>query len=308
MSELNPSPCCTPGVHGKAKPRPPKITASETSNINLVPISGGLFRMGCDDSPHPEDGEGPSRDVIVDDFLIAPMATTNEEFAHFVDVTQYRTEAEIAGASWVFDPNQSGAGERLPHAPWWRYAVGASWKNPHGHDTLPEPRHPVVQVSHRDALAYAKWTQSRLPTEAEWEYAARGGLEGAPFPWGNTLQPLQQHRCNIWQGRFPHENSTRDGYMYTAPVDSFEPNGYHLYNMTGNTWEWVADRFTRLHSPKLSRNPTGPLSGQRYVMKGGSFLCHDSYCKRYRTSSRTANLPNARAANLGFRIARSIAL
>ena len=288
---------CVPGFAGSV--------GESREHPELVEIPAGCFLMGADNAPHPEDGEGPIREVALSGFTIAQWATTNAEFAAFVEATGYQTEAERAGGAFVFVPH--GQVERdnyLEHAPWWSFVHGASWRNPAGPGSLPVSDHPVVQVAYHDALAYANWMDARLPTEAEWEYAARGGLEQQPYPWGEDLLADGAHRCNIWQGEFPHTNTGEDGFSGTAPARSFEPNGFGLYNMAGNIWEWCADRFTRLHGPQRLKNPQGPLSGKRFVMKGGSHLCHASYCYRYRTSSRTANLPNNSASHTGFRIAR----
>ena len=161
-----------------------------------------------------------------------------------------------------------------------------------------------MHVSHNDALAYCAWAGVRLPSEAEWEFAARGGLVGAPFPWGDEIEPGGEHRMNVWQGDFPVLNTGEDGYLGTAPVDSFEPNGYGLHNMTGNVWEWTADWFDRewyARAPALS--PLGPESGTARVTRGGSYICHASYCRRYRVSARSANMPEDATGNIGFRVA-----
>ena len=165
--------------------------------------------------------------------------------------------------------------------------------------------HPVTHISFEDALAYCAWSGCRLPTEAEWEFAARGGLDAQPYPWGAELKPFGQHRANIWQGDFPDHNTCEDGHLGTAPVTTYQPNEFGFYNMTGNVWEWTMDRFTNLHSPRTVRNPVGPLNGKARVGKGGSYLCHASYCYRYRTSSRQALLPDTVAGNIGFRVAAS---
>jgi len=165
----------------------------------------------------------------------------------------------------------------------------------------------VVQVSWHDAMAYAAWAGKRLPTEAEWEYAARGGLAGCRFPWGHELEPEGKHRMNVWQGVFPSSNSEADGYYGTAPARSFRANGYGLYNMTGNVWEWCWDWFdvnTYRTSPRTV--PRGPDQGDRRLMRGGSYLCHASYCNRYRTDARSSNPPDSATTNLGFRCVRDV--
>jgi hypothetical protein len=161
----------------------------------------------------------------------------------------------------------------------------------------------VTHIARQDALAFCQWSGARLPTEAEWEYASRGGLAHQPFPWGIELEPDGVHRCNVWQGNFPTYNSLADGYDSTAPVTAYKPNGLGFYNMTGNVWEWMADRFTTLHPPRHTCNPKGPLNGSAFVAKGGSYLCHASYCARYRTSSRQSLSADTTTGNLGFRVA-----
>ncbi|MGB1010447.1 MAG: formylglycine-generating enzyme family protein [Thiolinea sp.] len=277
--------------------------------IGWVNIPAGTFSMGSAKSPYPEDGESPVRSVTLDSFKISSCAVSNSAFSAFIAATGYVTDAERKGHSFVFvDEYKPGSGadkvESLPHAPWWLQVPGVSWRYPYGDDAEALPDYPVVHVSYHDALAYCHWAQCRLPTEAEWEYAARGGLEGKVFPWGDVLEPKGEHRSNVWQGVFPKHNTATDGYAGLAPVNSFPANGYGLYNMTGNVWEWCADRFSRLHGPQALQNPRGPLSGSKFVMKGGSFLCHHSYCMRYRVAARTSNVPEATALNIGFRVVK----
>jgi len=168
--------------------------------------------------------------------------------------------------------------------------------------------HPVVHVSWNDAAAYAAWASKQLPTEAQWEYAARGGLEQRLYPWGDELTPQGKHRCNIWQGQFPVEDTAADGFSGTCPVDAFPPNKYGVYSTTGNVWEWCADWFNiNFSSTTILHNPSGPAIGQTKVMKGGSFLCHESYCNRYRVAARTANTPDSSASNIGFRCVKNLA-
>ena len=300
--------CCVPrsGEFGDTSDLQTEPQADEPREpfLDLVTLPGGWFVMGANDGPHPEDGEGPPREVFVDPFSIAPTTVTNEAFAAFVAETGYRTVAEEAGHSFVFQdlvcrrhPNPPSAA----HAPWWRLVQGACWHAPEGDGSTTggRPDHPVVHIALRDAIAYCNWSGSRLPTEAEWEFAARGGLEQKPFPWGDAPEPGGKTMSNIWQGSFP-DSGTCSG---TAPAQSFPPNGFGLYNMTGNVWEWTGDRFSRLNSPRPVRNPSGPLNGRGFVAKGGSYLCHPSYCARYRTSSRQALAPDTTAGNVGFRIA-----
>ncbi|GAA5154199.1 formylglycine-generating enzyme family protein [Amycolatopsis dongchuanensis] len=265
----------------------------------LISLPGGTFRMGTEDEDgFPEDHEGPVREVTVGPFAIDAYAVTNARFAEFVDATGYRTEAERFGWTYVFAkfvPAHLRKGAPRPEqTPWWCGVAGAYWRAPEGPGSDVEDRwdHPVVHVSWNDATAYCAWAGRRLPTEVEWEYAARGGLDQARYPWGDELTPDGEHRCNIWQGRFPVHNTEEDGFAGTAPVDAFQPNGFGLYNVSGNVWEWCADWFD-------------PARANR-AMRGGSYLCHDSYCNRYRVAARTANTPDSSSGNLGFRTAADI--
>ena len=265
--------------------------------------------MGSPDGEgYPGDGEGPIHPVTLDAFGIDATPVTNDQFAAFVAATGYRTEAERFGTSAVF--HLAFAGDptdvlgRPPGAPWWLEVRGARWSNPAGPgsnvDGLGD--HPVVHVSHNDALAYCAWSGRRLPTEAEFEYASRGGLQGKKYPWGDDLTPNGLHRANIWQGTFPTRNTLEDGYLTTCPVGTFPPNDYGLYGTSGNVWEWCADWFSPVYyreSP--THNPLGPATGETRVMRGGSYLCHDSYCNRYRVAARTANTPDSSSGNCGFR-------
>ena len=266
----------------------------------LVDLDGGAFLMGSDDPDEvvPGDGEGPAREVFVAPFSIMATAVSVDRFRDFVGATGFMTDAERFGWSFVFAghlaPDHPPT-RALADAPWWRQVHGADWAHPQGPATTTEGKgdHPVVHVSRADALAYCDWAGLRLPTDAEWEFAARGGLEGARYPWGNELTPGGEHRCNIWQGDFPLHDAAEDGHAGTAPVDAFEPNGYGLFNMSGNAWEWCADPFT---APNAA-------SGA-YVVRGGSHLCHRSYCNRYRVSARTGNTPDSSLSHTGFRGAR----
>ncbi|MDD9268903.1 formylglycine-generating enzyme family protein [Paenibacillus sp. MAHUQ-63] len=278
----------------------------------MIYISGGAYLMGTDDQEgFPADGEGPVREVTIKPFYIDPCTVTNREFKQFVDETGYRTEAESFGWSFVFHLFVSEATAQkvksaVQQTPWWWVVEGAYWAHPEGPDSHVEDRwdHPVVHVSYRDALAYCEWSGKRLPTEAEWEFAARGGLVQKRYPWGDELKPGGKHMCNIWQGKFPIKNNASDGYAGTAPVNAFEPNGYGLYNVAGNVWEWCSDWFSPDYHIKGKRvNPQGPPSGQARVMRGGSYLCHKSYCNRYRVAARSKNTPDSSTGNIGFRCA-----
>jgi formylglycine-generating enzyme len=268
---------------------------------SLVALPGGRFLMGSEDEEiNREDGEAPVRAVDVEPFRIAPVAVTNARFAVFVKDTGYVTDAERFGWSFVFHLLIPPAVSRTvtqaaAAAPWWLPVPRAYWRAPEGPGSTigTRPHHPVVHVSWIDAMAFCAWAGARLPTEKEWEYAARGRIAQARYPWGDELTPRGRHRCNIWQGRFPEVNTQEDGYLGTAPVDRYPPNGYGLYNTSGNVWEWTADPFNALaggeHEPR--------------AMRGGSYLCHASYCNRYRVAARTSNTPDSSAGNIGFRIA-----
>lgn len=265
--------------------------------------------MGTDaDEGFAADGEGPVREVHIAPFYIRTTAVTNAEFRTFVRETGYETDAEKYGWSFVFQnflPDRlSKRARRSKSAPWWCARSDARWKWPFGRGSHVGERldHPVVHVSWNDARAYCEWAGTRLPTEAEWEYAARGGLTQKRFPWGDELKPGGDHRCNIWQGSFPEHNTGADGYCYTAPVEAFPPNGYGLYQMSGNVWEWCQDWFSaEYHVDGPRTNPTGPPEGDTKVMRGGSYLCHRSYCNRYRVAARTSNTPDSSTGNMGFR-------
>jgi formylglycine-generating enzyme required for sulfatase activity len=272
----------------------------------MVALPGGAFLMGTDDAEgFPADGEGPVRRVQVPPFWIDRTAVTNAQFAAFVQATGYRTEAERLGWSFVFHLFLTPRARMrvlgsVAQASWWLGVKGATWAKPEGPDSSLRGRrdHPVVHVSWNDATAYCAWAGKRLPTEAEWEYAARGGLEQRRFPWGDELTPDGEHRCNVWQGRFPHVNTAEDGYPGTCPADAFPPNGFGLHNVSGNVWEWCADRWSA--TPHLSP-PGGPPAGEERVIRGGSYLCHHSYCNRYRVAARSKNTPDSSTGNTGFR-------
>ncbi len=283
----------------------------KVSAAAMVRLDGGEFLMGTDDAVgFPADGEGPVRAVTLSPFRIDPTAVSNASFVEFVDATGYLTDAERYGWSFVFGgllpddfPDTRGAAR----APWWRQVFGADWRHPEGPHSSVEARtdHPVVHVSWNDAIAYCAWAGARLPTEAEWEHAARGGLEQSRYAWGDELRSNGRWRCNIWQGTFPSQNTLEDGHLGTAPVDEYEPNGFGLYNACGNAWEWCADWFDpSFHARGPREDPSGPPFGRAKAMRGGSYLCHDSYCNRYRVAARSSNTPDSSTGNIGFRCAR----
>jgi len=287
----------------------PRSIATPDEGAVLL-LDGGAFLMGTNEqNGFPEDGEGPVRRVEISPFRVGPHAVSNAQFSAFIEATGYVTEAERFGWSFVFhllvaDKVLREHSERPDATPWWAPVTGASWRNPEGPGTIVDDRlgHPVVHVSWNDAIAFCEWEGARLPTEAEWEFAARGGLEQRRYPWGDSLTPRNEHRCNIWQGEFPHHNSMEDGHLGTAAVDAYRPNRFGLFNTSGNVWEWCSDWFDRtfhVQGPRVS--PEGPPSGTSRVLRGGSYLCHASYCNRYRVAARSGNTPDSSSGNLGFR-------
>ena len=274
----------------------------------VVQLPGGRARIGTSDTILPMDGEKPPRMQRVGPFAIEQCAVTAKRFAAFVADTGYVTDAEVYGWSYVFHLFLQHPERHLPlhGVEWWRNVGGAMWNAPEGpgSDLTDRLDHPVTHVSHRDALAFAAWAGGRLPTEAEWEYAAQGGLTGARYPWGDKDPDDTKHMpCNIWQGDFPDENTGADGYVATAPAKSYAPNGYGLFNMVGNTWEWTEDRFRIRSLHKAAREHAKMLGNElRYVVKGGSYLCHQSYCYRYRIAARSSNTPDSTTGHTGFRL------
>ncbi|SEO89684.1 Formylglycine-generating enzyme, required for sulfatase activity, contains SUMF1/FGE domain [Amphibacillus marinus] len=284
------------------------ITQSNSTKFSdkLIPIQAGKFIMGTNDlDGFPEDGEGPPHEEVVDSFLMDSYTVTNQEFANFIEATGYQTDAEKYGWSFVFDAlvqdKNSPSTRKLPGLAWWYAVMNAYWYQPEGEGSSIENRldHPVVHVSWNDAQAFAHWANKRLPSEKEWEYAARGGLAQKRYPWGDALTPGGEHYCNIWQGEFPYHNTEADGYLATAPAKSFPPNGYGLYNMSGNVWEWCIDSFTIKGKRDLRRKNSR-------VTRGGSYLCHHSYCNRYRVAARTSNTIDSSSSNIGFRCVKDI--
>ncbi|HEY1545808.1 MAG TPA: formylglycine-generating enzyme family protein [Xanthobacteraceae bacterium] len=298
----------------------------------MVFVPGGTYRMGSD-RHYPE--EAPAHRVTVDGFFIDRTPVTNRAFRRFVNATGYVTLAEIQpdakdypgalphmlkAGSLVFTPPRHAVDTR-DWSQWWKFKFGADWRRPYG------PRssisglddHPVVHVAHRDAAAYAQWAGKELATEAEWEFAARGGLDSAEFAWGDEFMPGGRHMANTWQGVFPHESRRDDGFARTSPVTAFPPNGYGLYDMIGNTWEWTSDWYTPRHEADAAKpccipqNPRGGAPENSYdacqptikiprkVIKGGSHLCAPNYCRRYRPAARHAEAVDTSASHLGFR-------
>ena len=311
--------CCAPNANHVPLPRvgegSPLCCSMNTRTADpMIELPGGEFLMGTDYAESfAQDGEGPVRPVTLRPFSIDQFPVSNRSFGEFVSETGYRTDAEGFGWSFVFwlhiarDHFSKLIEDTVAAAPWWCKVPGAFWKAPEGPGSGIKNRmnHPVVHVSYNDAEAYCAWAGKRLPTEAEWEYSARGGLVQKLYPWGNKLRPNGQHLCNIWQGKFPEVDTADDGYAGTCPVDAFPPNGFGLYSVTGNTWEWCQDWFdSEFHRTGPYDNPSGPPTGIAKVIKGGSFLCHKSYCNRYRVAARSSNTPDSFTSNIGFRCAQ----
>ena len=259
---------------------------------DMVFIQGGTFWMGTNKGfPY----EGPRHKVALDSFWMDRFEVSNRDFKEFVEQSGYITEAQKYGWAGIFDSDKQR----------WVTVEGANWRYPEGPDSSIEWRmhYPVVQVSWNDARAYAKWSGKRLPTEAEWEWAARGGLKNADYPWGNTLLHNDRHMANIWQGTFPLNDRGADGFKSTSPIGSFPPNGYGIHDMAGNVWEWTGDWFSadyyRLF-PEVT-NPLGPDRGSEKVIRGGSWICSTNYCTGYRVAARQHSGVDSGLNNLGFR-------
>ncbi|MCI0486928.1 MAG: formylglycine-generating enzyme family protein [Blastocatellia bacterium] len=297
----------------------------------MVWISGGTFWMGCEDCNMPD--ALPLHMVALDAFWMDETPVTNAQFEEFVKATGYRTIAErypdpkdfpgadpemLVPGSAVFTP----PGMDVPlndYMQWWRYVPGANWRHPEGPNSTIKGRedHPVVHIAWDDAMAYAKWAGKRLPTEAEYEFAARGGLDRHRYAWGNELKPGGRWPANIWQGRFPSQNTAEDGYYRTSPVKAFPPNGFGLYDMGGNVWQWCSDWYRpdyfQTQAGHIARNPQGPPDSfdpqepglAKRVQKGGSFLCSDQYCVRYLVGSRGKGASDSGSSNVGFRCVRA---
>jgi formylglycine-generating enzyme len=307
--------CCVPARRDQvpaAAARRIAPGAAADALTNLIPIGACTFTMGSEGPDAvPADGEGPVRRVSLDNFSIAATTVTNRAFGAFVRATRYVTDAERLGSSFVFYLQvpfeyRKHVRQAVKDTPWWLSLADASWQRPEGPGSHIYGRidHPVVHVSWNDAKAYCTWAGARLPTEAEWECAARGGREGARFAWGDALMRNGVPRCNVWRGSFP--NAPEEGWrpQPVAAADG-EPNGLGLINACGNVWEWCADWFSSAyHRETAQQNPLfAQPTGQR-SMRGGSFLCHASYCNRYRVAARSSNSPESSSANLGFRMAK----
>lgn len=318
--DQQPSPvCCAPESSILSQPRPAALgptepTASRPRNTRgQVLLPGGSFAMGdAFGEGYAADGETPVHQVRLTPYWIDATAVTNAAFAAFCKDTGYITDAEQLGVSAVFHLAFRGDRDAVLHevatAPWWWAVRGASWRHPDGPASSIQDRqnHPVVHVTWQDATAYCAWAGKRLPSEAEWEYAARGGLDGRRFAWGDELTPRGRWQCNIWQGAFPRVNTKEDGHLSTAPVKSFRANGHGLWQMAGNVWEWCADWFDPgYYGESPVEDPHGPATGVARVIRGGSYLCHDSYCHRYRVAARSSNTPDSASGNMGFRCANN---
>ncbi len=294
---------------------------NESMGPPMVWIPGGLFVIGSD-RHYPE--EAPVRESVVAGFWMDRYPVTNAEFARFVAATGHVTLAERVPRAEDYPdalPGMLQAGSLVFARPtalngpvdwldWWRLVPGADWRHPEGPGSCWQdlPAHLVVHVAHADALAYAAWIEKALPTEAEWEFAARGGLEGATYAWGEALMPGGEHRANLWQGRFPAENTAQDGFVGTSPVTAFPPNGYGLHDIIGNVWEWTADCYREGHAAStgggcsVPREPAAEFP--RKVLKGGSHLCAPNHCQRYRPAARQGQTIDSSAGHIGFRCVR----
>ncbi|CAG9115883.1 unnamed protein product [Plutella xylostella] len=283
----------------KTEEKETSVTKPGLERMILVPA--GEYQLGTDDVLIKADNEGPMRFVQLESFYLDKYEVSNKDFSEFVEATGYKSDAETFGDSFVFTLFLNGTFKeqlrdfRVAAVPWWYKVDGASWKNPDGPDSDIEDKmdYPASHMSWNDAKAYCTWRDARLPTEAEWEAACRGGRRGTTYPWGDKLLPDRKHMSNIFQGSFPSYNSAKDGYIGTCPVDEFPPNDLGFHNLIGNVWEWTEDKWD-------DEVPT------KRVKKGGSYLCHSTYCLRYRCSARYQNTEDSSAGNLGFRCAKSV--
>ncbi|NJK37342.1 MAG: formylglycine-generating enzyme family protein [Oscillatoriales cyanobacterium RM2_1_1] len=312
-----------------AAPTRPNPELAKVCPVGMAYIPGGSFTMGSGSAEFTE--EGIVKDVTVSSFCIDQHEMTNGEFAQFIAATGYKTvaerplspeqfpdlaEDERAAGSVVFQPPEEGI-QQIAYMSWWHWVPGANWQHPFGPESsiADKDNHPVVHIAYEDALAYAEWVGKQLPTEAQWEYAARGGSEQSTELNGEDYSPK---KANTWQGMFPFFNTKADGYLGTAPVASFPPNDYGLYDMTGNVWEWTADwyrvgRQGMAHSKNpqgpdqaVSFDPKKPVEGASHVIKGGSHLCAKNYCSRYRPEARESQTPDTGTTHIGFRLAKDL--
>lgn len=319
------------------------FAGAENVPPGMTLVHGGMFQMGSS-RPESRKNEQPPHTVTVSSFWMDTHDVTNEDFAKFVTATGYKTTAErpidwqqlkkqlpegtpkpademLQPGSLVFTPPKGKVDLNNMNA-WWQWVKGASWQHPEGPNSniMGREKHPVVQVSWDDAAAYAKWAGKRLPTEAEWEYAARGGQDGKRFSWGEEFRPGGKWMANTWTGEFPFKNTQEDGFAGTAPVGSFPANAYGLYDMGGNVWNWCSDWYrpdtharqkltgecSDPQGPRASYNPTTPYQTEERVTKGGSFLCQDTYCESYRPSARRGTPPDTGMSHIGFRCVRDV--
>ncbi|XP_063707100.1 formylglycine-generating enzyme [Culicoides brevitarsis] len=279
-----------------------EMSSSEDFLAEMSLIPGGEYAIGTT-TPVFESDREHERHVSIQNFYLDKHLVTNADFLRFVEATGYETEAEKFGDSFVFKGFLSKTVQKTYHdfrvaaAPWWYKINDTNWRHPEGPETGIDAKmdHPVLHVSYRDAQAYCKWRNKRLPSEAEWEVACRGGKSKKLFPWGNKMMPRGEHWMNIWQGDFPEENTADDGFYGTNPVTKFRQNDFDLYDMVGNAWEWTSDLWK-----EREKNDPNP----NRVRKGGSYLCHDSYCYRYRCAARSPNTEDSSSGNLGFRCAK----
>jgi len=339
--------CCSKNIPSRF---PISNTAKSTLNTGvlakkikagMVWIEGGIFAMGGDNNQARAD-EFPKHTVQVSGFFMDETEVTNQQFEAFVKATGYITIAEkdvdwevlkkqlpantpkpdsemLKAASLVFKPTTEAV-DLQDYGQWWQWTHQANWRHPQGPNStiVGKENYPVVHISWEDADAYCKWAGKRLPTEAEWEFAARGGLKNMPYSWGKESPDSGKIKCNYWQGNFPYLNTNKDGFYGAAPVKSFAPNGYGLYDMSGNVWEWCADLYNynyyaTFKNIKLALNPKGPLKSydpdeplvSKRVMRGGSFLCSDSYCSGYRSAARMKSSEDSGMEHLGFRCVSS---